>query len=305
MCDSLTGLVAQQQTVGGHCRSHLLMLQSFTDLTGGACNIGEQPIKGLLDPKAMARLAVGEALTNLVWVMVTALSGVKVIVVTRCMLPSLKEKGQRCMMLAIALSEAVIELGIAIDGGKDGLSMASHADDVKPKVAVIREEGSNGDSKMSAAFYAAGFEPWDVTVSDLLAGGITLDQFRGIVFVGGFSYADVLDSTKGSITFNSPLLSQFQEFYKRPDTFSLGICDGCHLMSLLGWVPGTQVGGSLDTSQPRFVHNESGRTQPSIMLKGMEGSTLGVWAAHGEGSAYFPDQGVLDHMLHSDLAPLR
>lgn len=191
--------------------------------------------------------------------------------------------------------------------------------DVKPKVAVIREEGSNGDREMSAAFYAAGFEPWDVTVSDLLAGDITLDQFRGIVFVGGFSYADVLDSAKGwaaSIRFNEPVLSQFQEFYKRPDTFSLGICNGCQLMALLGWVPGPQVGGSLDTSQPRFVHNESGRFEcrftsvtikdsPSIMLKGMEGSTLGVWAAHGEGRAYFPDEGVLDHMLHADLAPLR
>ena len=191
--------------------------------------------------------------------------------------------------------------------------------DAKPKVAVIREEGSNGDREMSAAFYAAGFEPWDVTVSDLLAGAITLDQFRGIVFVGGFSYADVLDSAKGwaaSIRFNAPLLSQFQEFYKRPDTFSLGICNGCQLMALLGWVPGPQVGGSLDTAQPRFVHNESGRFEcrftsvtikdsPSIMLKGMEGSTLGVWAAHGEGRAYFPDEGVLDRMLHSDLAPLR
>ncbi|KAJ4884507.1 hypothetical protein Rs2_34600 [Raphanus sativus] len=170
--------------------------------------------------------------------------------------------------------------------------------DVKPKVAVIREEGSNGDREMSAAFYAA--VPWDCVC------------WR-------FSYSDVLDSAKGwaaSIRFNSPLLSQFQEFYKRPDAFSLGICNGCQLMALLGWVPGPQVGGSLDTSQPRFVRNESGRFEcrftsvtikdsPSIMLKGMEGSTLGVWAAHGEGRAYFPDEGVLDHMLHSDLAPLR
>ncbi|PON57185.1 Phosphoribosylformylglycinamidine synthase [Parasponia andersonii] len=193
----------------------------------------------------------------------------------------------------------------------------------KPKVAVIREEGSNGDREMAAAFYAAGFEPWDVAMSDLLNGSISLDDFRGIVFVGGFSYADVLDSAKGwaaSIRFNQPLLNQFQEFYKRPDTFSLGICNGCQLMALLGWIPGPQIGGvhglGGDPSQPRFIHNESGRFEcrftsvtikdsPAIMFKGMEGSTLGVWAAHGEGRAYFPDDGVFDRVLHSNLAPVR
>lgn len=193
----------------------------------------------------------------------------------------------------------------------------------KPKVAVIREEGSNGDREMSAAFYAAGFEPWDVTMSDLLNGVISLQEFRGIVFVGGFSYADVLDSAKGwsaSIRFNQPLLNQFQEFYNREDTFSLGVCNGCQLMALLGWVPGPQVGGVFgnggDPSQPRFIHNESGRFEcrftsvtikdsPAIMFKGMEGSTLGVWAAHGEGRAYFPDGSVLDSVIDSNLAPIR
>ncbi|CAL9083437.1 unnamed protein product [Musa acuminata var. zebrina] len=194
---------------------------------------------------------------------------------------------------------------------------------LKPKVAVIREEGSNGDREMSAAFYAAGFEPWDITMSDLLHGQISLNDFNGIVFVGGFSYADVLDSAKGwsaTIRFNQPLLQQFQDFYNRPDTFSLGVCNGCQLMALLGWVPGASVGGSLgnggDMSQPRFIHNESGRFEcrftsvtigesPAIMFKGMEGSTLGVWAAHGEGRAYFPDDGILNNVLKSRLAPLR
>eukprot|EP00262_Sarcandra_glabra_P004219 TRINITY_DN1518_c0_g3_i3.p1 TRINITY_DN1518_c0_g3~~TRINITY_DN1518_c0_g3_i3.p1 ORF type:complete len:535 (-),score=84.68 TRINITY_DN1518_c0_g3_i3:316-1881(-) len=193
----------------------------------------------------------------------------------------------------------------------------------KPKVAVIREEGSNGDREMAAALYAAGFEPWDVTMSDLLSGRVSLHAYRGVVFVGGFSYADVLDSAKGwsaSIRFNQPLLIQFQDFYSRPDTFSLGVCNGCQLMALLGWVPGAQVGGALgagrDISQPRFIHNESGRFEcrftsvaiensPSIMFKGMEGSTLGVWSAHGEGRAYFPDRSVLDCILESNLAPLR
>ncbi|XP_057802504.1 probable phosphoribosylformylglycinamidine synthase, chloroplastic/mitochondrial [Salvia miltiorrhiza] len=178
----------------------------------------------------------------------------------------------------------------------------------KPKVAIIREQGSNGDREM-----AAGFEPWDIAMSDLLNGGISLHDFRGIAFVGGFSYADVLDSAKGwaaSIRFNKPLLAQFQEFYDQPDTFSLGVCNGCQLMALLGWVPGPKVGGVLgnngDPSQPSFIHNESGRFEcvkiedsPALMFKGMEGSTLGVWAAHGEGRAYFPDDDVFRHVLNS------
>ncbi|XP_024023484.1 probable phosphoribosylformylglycinamidine synthase, chloroplastic/mitochondrial [Morus notabilis] len=563
----VTGLVAQQQTVGPlqiTLSDVAVIAQTYSDVTGGACAIGEQPIKGLLNPKAMARLAVGEALTNLVWAKVTSLSDVKA---SGNWMYAAKLDGEGAAMYdaATALSEAMIELGIAIDGGKDSLSMAAHSggeivkapgnlvisvyvtcpditktvtpdlklgddgellhidlakgkrrlggsalaqvfdqvgDDCpdlgdvpylkrvfectqsliedelisaghdisdgglltcalemafagncgisldltshgkslfqtlfaeelgllievsknnlenvraklnhegipfnivgqvtseptvelvvdglghlnektsflrdmweetsfqlekyqrlascvdqereglkdrhepawnlsftpsftdekylkateKPKVAVIREEGSNGDREMAAAFYAAGFEPWDVTMSDLLKGLISLHDFRGLVFVGGFSYADVLDSAKGwaaSIRFNQPLLDQFQEFYKRPDTFSLGICNGCQLMALLGWIPGPQVGGvhglGGDPAQPRFIHNESGRFEcrftgvtikdsPAIMLKGMEGSTLGVWAAHGEGRAYFPDHSVFDRVLHSNLAPVR
>ncbi|KAK6929384.1 hypothetical protein RJ641_005589 [Dillenia turbinata] len=118
----------------------------------------------------------------------------------------------------------------------------------------------------------------------------------------------------------SLFLDQFQEFYNRPDTCSLGVCDGCQLMALLGWVPGPQVGGvhgvGRDPSQPCFVHNESGcfecrftsvtiKDSLAIMFKRMEGSTLGVWAAHGEGRAYFPDNSVKDSVLNSNLAPLR
>ncbi|KAL9226843.1 hypothetical protein vseg_002610 [Gypsophila vaccaria] len=563
----VTGLVAQQQTVGPlqiTLSDVAVIAQSYTNITGGACAIGEQPIKGLLDPKAMARLAVGEALTNLIWAKITSLSDVKA---SGNWMYAAKLDGEGADMYdaATALSEVMIELGIAIDGGKDSLSMAATAggevvkapgnlvisayvtspditktvtpdlklrddgvlvhvdlakgkrrlggsalaqvfdqigdespdlDDVsyfktafnlvqdlisdelisaghdisdggllisilemafagncglsvdlkseghslfetlfaeelglvlevdnktlgtvmeklssagisgeiigrvtsgptvdlkvdgvthlnedvsylrdvweetsfdlekfqrlascvdsekdglkhrrepswslsftpsftddkymlsatKPKVAILREEGSNGDREMSGAFYAAGFEPWDVTMSDLLNGAISLKEFRGIAFVGGFSYADVLDSAKGwsaSIRFNKPLLEQFQEFYNRPDTFSLGVCNGCQLMALLGWIPGPKVGGvhgnGGDEAQPRFIHNESGRFEcrftsvtigdsPAIMFKDMVGSTLGVWAAHGEGRAYFPDSNVLTNVLGSDLAPLR
>jgi len=185
----------------------------------------------------------------------------------------------------------------------------------KPKVAVIREEGSNGDREMVSAFHLAGFEPWDVTVTDLLEGRITLDRFRGIVFVGGFSYADVLDSAKGwaaSIRFNKKVWDSFEQFYQRPDTFSLGVCNGCQLMALLGWVPWR---GIADELQPRFIHNASGRFEsrfstvkilnsPAIMLRGMENSVLGIWVAHGEGLAYFPDRKMFDECEHG-LAPIR
>ncbi len=186
----------------------------------------------------------------------------------------------------------------------------------KPKVAIIREEGSNGDREMTSAFFEAGFQPWDVTMTDLLEARITLEGFRGVVFVGGFSYADVLDSAKGwagVIKYNKHIWQQFQAFYNRPDTFSLGVCNGCQLAALLGWVPWQ---GISDTSQPRFIHNRSGRFEsrfvslkilesPSIMLKGMEKSVLGVWVAHGEGLAYFPDGKIKEKVLAEGLAPAR
>lgn len=133
---------------------------------------------------------------------------------------------------------------------------------LQSRVAIIREEGSNGDREMSAAAYAAGLEPWDITMSDLINGRASLDTFQGIIFVGGFSYADVLDSAKGwagTIRFNERVLKQFEAFYGRADTWSLGICNGCQLMALLGWVPAPAQAHLPDLAQPRFVHNASGR----------------------------------------------
>ena len=187
----------------------------------------------------------------------------------------------------------------------------------KPAVAIVREEGSNGDREMTSAFFAAGFEPWDVTTSDLLSGTIALDQrFRGVVFVGGFSYADVLDSAKGwagVIRFNDGLRAQFDAFYNRPDTFSLGICNGCQLMALLGWVP---FPGLANAAQPRFIRNQSARFEsrfstvqiqdsPAIMFKNMAGASLGVWVAHGEGRAFFPRSDILDRVIDENLSPVR
>ncbi|MEW6054778.1 MAG: phosphoribosylformylglycinamidine synthase [Nitrospirota bacterium] len=188
--------------------------------------------------------------------------------------------------------------------------------DNAPNVAILREEGSNGDREMSSAFHQAGFSVWDVTMTDLLSGSISLDTFRGIAFVGGFSYADVLDSAKGwaaAIRFNGNLEEQFQRFYERPDTFSLGVCNGCQLMALLGWIPWK---GIPDRVQPRFIANRSGRFEsrfptvrilpsPAIMLQGMEGSVVGVWTAHGEGRVHFPDQGIFRDVVETGLAPVR
>jgi phosphoribosylformylglycinamidine synthase len=203
-------------------------------------------------------------------------------------------------------------------GGKGGFEKEGLEGliNVKPKVAIIREEGSNGDREMTSAFYQAGFEVWDITMTDLLGEKANLDDFRGIAFVGGFSYADVFDSAKGwsgVIRFNKKLSEQFQKFYERPDTFSFGVCNGCQLMALLGWIPWK---GISDQSQPRFISNRSGRFEsrfstvriiksPAIMLKGMEGSTLGIWIAHGEGRLYFPDEEIMHEVLNRDLAPIR
>ncbi|MDT8435699.1 MAG: phosphoribosylformylglycinamidine synthase [Gemmatimonadota bacterium] len=186
----------------------------------------------------------------------------------------------------------------------------------RPAVAVLREEGSNSDREMASAFHAAGLEPWDVTMTDLLAGRTTLERFRGIAFVGGFSFADVLDSAKGwagVIRFHPEVAAQFEAFRARPDTFSLGVCNGCQLSALLGWVPWR---GIEMHRQPRFVRNASGRFEsrfvtvrvepgPAVLLRGLEGATLGIWSVHGEGRAHFPDPEILERVQAEGLAPVR
>jgi len=185
----------------------------------------------------------------------------------------------------------------------------------KPEVAILREEGSNGDREMTSAFYQAGFRPWDITMTDLISGRITLERFRGLVSVGGFSYADVPESAKGwaaAIRFSGRLRKMFDDFYHRPDTFSLGVCNGCQLFALLGWVPWL---GIPDHQQPRFVQNVSGRFEsrwatvkilesPAIMFKGMIDSILGIWVAHGEGRLVFPDPALMDDVINKKLVPL-
>ncbi|XP_040857208.1 phosphoribosylformylglycinamidine synthase [Ochotona curzoniae] len=194
-----------------------------------------------------------------------------------------------------------------------------------PRVAILREEGSNGDREMADAFNLAGFEVWDVTMQDLCSGAIGLDTFRGVAFVGGFSYADVLGSGKGwaaAVTFNPRAGSELRRFRKRPDTFSLGVCNGCQLLALLGWVgsdPEEEEDVSLDSwpAQPGLLlrHNLSGRFEsrwtsvrvgpgPAVMLRGMEGAVLPVWSAHGEGYMAFSSPELQSQIEARGLAPL-
>lgn len=136
------------------------------------------------------------------------------------------------------------------------------------KVACIREEGSNGDRELMAALFKANFEVHDVTMYDLINSKTTLNAYRGVVFPGGFSYADTLGSAKGwaaSIMGNELIAPQFRAFKDRPDTFSIGICNGCQLMSLIGWVgePDGQADNNLnkiiDVPNVALLHNSSGR----------------------------------------------
>lgn len=165
----------------------------------------------------------------------------------------------------------------------------------RPKLAVLREQGVNGQQEMAAAFDRAGFACVDVHMSDILNGNISLADFKGFVACGGFSYGDVLGAGGGwanSIRFNSRAYSEFYTFFHRHDTFALGVCNGCQMMAQLrDLIPNAQHWG-------RFVRNRSEQFEarlvmvevldsPSIFLQGMAGSQLPVVVAHGEGRAYF------------------
>ncbi len=165
----------------------------------------------------------------------------------------------------------------------------------KPRIAILREQGVNGQYEMAAAFDRAGFECVDVHMSDLLAGRSTLHDFNGLAACGGFSYGDVLGAGEGwakTILFNSQLRDGFQTFFERPDTFTLGVCNGCQMLSHLHeLIPGAN-------HWPRFVNNYSEQYEArlvqvevqasaSVLLAGMSGSYLPIVVSHGEGQAEF------------------
>tara|TARA_S200000501_G_scaffold378998_2_gene445998 strand:+ start:2188 stop:6021 length:3834 start_codon:yes stop_codon:yes gene_type:complete len=163
----------------------------------------------------------------------------------------------------------------------------------KPKIAILREQGVNGQYEMAAAFDRAGFEAHDIHMSDILSGSADLASYKGLAACGGFSYGDVLGAGEGwakTILFNSRANDQFASFFQRPDSFSLGVCNGCQMLSnLKSIIPGAD-------HWPRFVKNDSEQfearlvmvtvpSSPSLFLQGMVGSSVPVVVSHGEGRA--------------------
>jgi phosphoribosylformylglycinamidine synthase len=178
-----------------------------------------------------------------------------------------------------------------------------------PQIAILREQGVNSQLEMAAAFARAGFTPFDVHMTDLLAGRMDLAQFTGLVACGGFSYGDVLGAGEGwakSILFHPELHEQFSRFFSRQDTFTLGVCNGCQMLSALkDLIPGA-------AHWPRFVRNRSeqfeGRAglvridpSPSLLFDGMAGSVIPIAVAHGEGRAEFADATELDRCRASSM----
>lgn len=162
---------------------------------------------------------------------------------------------------------------------------------LRPRMAVLREQGVNGHVEMAAAFDRAGFESVDVHMSDIIAGRVSLADFKGLVACGGFSYGDVLGAGGGwakSVLFNARARDNFEAFFTRGDTFSLGVCNGCQMMSQLkDLIPGAE-------HWPRFMRNTSEQFEartvmvevkdsPSVLLAGMAGSRMPIAVAHGEG----------------------
>ena len=178
---------------------------------------------------------------------------------------------------------------------------------IRPQVAVLREQGVNGQVEMAAAFDRAGFNAIDVHMSDILAGRVDLNEFKGLVACGGFSYGDVLGAGEGwakSALFNSRARDAFQGFFERNDSFTLGVCNGCQMMSNLSeLIPGSEF-------WPHFVRNRSEQFEArvamvqvqesnSIFLQGMAGSRMPIAIAHGEGHAEFASPEAL---LQADLS---
>ncbi len=157
---------------------------------------------------------------------------------------------------------------------------------VQPRVAILRDEGSNGAREMAAAFLEAGFEAWDVTMTDLLCEPRLLDNFRGIAFVGGFTYADVFGAGTGwaaQILHHPGIAQAFARFKERKDTFSFGVCNGCQLMSQLGWVPTCKFEKNLSKRFESRISTTRVTENNGIMLRGMDQTTFGIWVAHTEG----------------------
>ena len=184
---------------------------------------------------------------------------------------------------------------------------------VRPKIAILREQGVNGQAEMAAAFHRAGFDATDVHMSDLKSGRQHLDDFKGFAACGGFSYGDVLGAGEGwakGVLFDAAMSDQFQAFFEREDSFALGVCNGCQMLSALApLIPGTE-------HWPRFARNLSEQYEArlirvrveesaSILTMGMGGSELPIVVAHGEGRAQFSSVHDLSALESSNRVSLR
>jgi phosphoribosylformylglycinamidine synthase len=187
------------------------------------------------------------------------------------------------------------------------------AEGARPRMAILREQGINGQLEMAAVFERAGFESVDIHMTDLIGGHVDLAGFKGLVACGGFSYGDVLGAGSGwakSILFNPALKNMFAAFFARPDSFALGVCNGCQMISQLkDIIPGAEAWPEFTRNrseqfEARFVTVEV-QNSPSVLLQGMAGARLGIPVAHGEGFANFSATGSLDTVTGRNQAALR
>ena len=187
------------------------------------------------------------------------------------------------------------------------------ASGVRPQIAILREQGINGQTEMAAAFHRAGFKSIDVHMSDLMTGRVSLEGFTGLVACGGFSYGDVLGAGQGwakSVLFNPRLNDMFAAYFERKDSFALGVCNGCQMLSgLKTLIPGAEP-------WPRFVRNRSEQFEarfsqleildsPSLFFAGMPGSVIPIAVAHGEGRAEFDNPAGAERALDAGLVAAR
>jgi phosphoribosylformylglycinamidine synthase len=216
-----------------------------------------------------------------------------------------------CADQEFACIDDAADPGLGVELTFDPGAVPMIATGARPRIAILREQGVNGQVEMAAAFDRAGFEALDVHMSDIIAGRVRLDGLRGFAACGGFSYGDVLGAGEGwakSILFNARAREQFEAFFQRTDTFALGVCNGCQMMSnLRELVPGA-------AHWPHFVRNASEQFEarlalveipasPSILFEGMAGSRLPVVVSHGEGRAQFAS--VAQHRAAEGLVAMR
>ena len=234
---------------------------------------------------------------------------------TSCLMRSLRDDptcAREEFAAATSWATPPLQVSLAFDPAED-VAAPVVLRGARPRIAVLREQGVNSQAEMAAAFARAGFEAHDVHMTDLIDGRRRLGDFQALVACGGFSYGDVLGAGEGwakSILFNDDLRTQFATYFARPDTLSLGVCNGCQMMSALAsLIPGT-------ASWPRFVRNRSEQFEgrlgllevlpsPSLLLEGMAGSLLPIAIAHGEGRAEFLHESGARACHDAGLVPLR